>query len=154
MSEETDKAHRFFSAHCFNEVWGLLEKPDRSVEDDRLMREMAHASLFHWLQRDDATPTNLSVGLWQVSRVYSVLNHPVEAMNYAEECLELSELERLSPFCLGYAHEAVARAAKVGDDGEECARALERARECLARVEDAEERSLLEADLAGLGDGA
>ena len=50
---DESKAHRYFSADCFNATWDLMEKSDRTSDDDEMMRAMAHASLFHWLKRDD-----------------------------------------------------------------------------------------------------
>lgn len=151
MTEETiQRSHQFFSADCFNRVWGLLDKKDRSDEDDRLMRETAHASLFHWLNREDVQPTNVSVGLWQLSRVYAVLDRPAEARQYAEECVSVSEEAKLPPFYLGYGYEAAARAARVAGDSadQECYR--KEALAALENVSDPEEKALLEADLKDL----
>jgi hypothetical protein len=145
-------AHKFFSASCFNEVWTFLDKANRTCEEDRLMREMAHASLFHWLKREDATPENLSVGLWQVSRVYSVLERPMEAKAYAGECVEFSEKNELPPFFLGYACEAAARAARVAGEEEAKKAYLGKARACLEEVSEADDRKLLETDLDELSD--
>ncbi|MCB1076937.1 MAG: hypothetical protein KDM64_03820, partial [Verrucomicrobiae bacterium] len=44
-------AHRFFSAECFNRAWDLIDKADRSAEEDDEMRALCHASLWHWTQR-------------------------------------------------------------------------------------------------------
>tara|TARA_R110000850_G_scaffold6593_18_gene25489 strand:- start:845 stop:1168 length:324 start_codon:yes stop_codon:yes gene_type:complete len=98
---ETPEIHKQLSVSSFNEVWELLDKSDRSNEENRLMREMAHASLFHWLKREDCQHMNLSIGLWLVSRVYAVLGKFTEATSYAAECIEVSERNTLSPFCLG-----------------------------------------------------
>jgi len=65
-------AHKHFSSACFKGVRDLLDKLSRTAEESRLMRKMAHASLFRWLQREDVEPLNLSIGLWQVSRVHAV----------------------------------------------------------------------------------
>ena len=148
--EELQSSHRFYAADCFNRVWGLLDRSDRTEEEDRLMREMAHASLFHWLCREDAKPMNLSVGLWQLSRVYAVLGRAVESRSYAEECIEISKSAELPPFYQGYGYEAAARAALVS--GEEARREtfLKLAREQLEEVVDPEEKALLAADLADL----
>ena len=83
--------HASLSVECFNGVWTLLEKEDRTPEEDALMREMAHASLFHWMMREDVTPRNRSIGLWQVSRVSAVLEDGPVAMRYARDCVTLSE---------------------------------------------------------------
>ncbi|MCY1139283.1 hypothetical protein OWR29_14885 [Actinoplanes sp. Pm04-4] len=38
---------RQLAVDLFNGVWTLLEKPDRTAEDDDRMLHMAHASRFH-----------------------------------------------------------------------------------------------------------
>ena len=61
-------AHRHFAAHCFNSAWDLIEKADRSAEDDRLMVLLNQASIYHWLQRSDCNNQRLSIGYWQARR--------------------------------------------------------------------------------------
>ena len=46
-------AHKVFSAEAFNSAWDLIEKADRTPEDDELMISLAHASAWHWTQRED-----------------------------------------------------------------------------------------------------
>ncbi|MDF1851059.1 MAG: hypothetical protein P1U85_09510 [Verrucomicrobiales bacterium] len=144
------ESHQYFSAHCFNEVWRLLEIPQRSEEESLLMRDAAHASLYHWKQREDCQPQNLSIGLWALARVYAVLEKGEEAMQYASACIELSETEDLAPFYLGYAFEAAARAAQSAGNTRERDEHLKKATQLLALVESEEERSMLEADLVDL----
>lgn len=140
--------HQKLSVKFFNEVWALLEKPERSVSDDRLMRETAHASLFHWLKREDCSDSNLSIGFWQVARVHAVLGESETARHYARECVEISS--DLPPFYLGYAYEAMARAAMAAGRAEEQQKYHQLASEQLARVEAKEDRELLENDLREL----
>ncbi|WP_395741367.1 hypothetical protein [Prosthecobacter sp.] len=72
MTADSASLHRAFSADCFNRTWQLLEKPDRTAEDDEQMLLLAMASLWHWTQREDCTLRHRSIGYWQVSRVYAV----------------------------------------------------------------------------------
>ena len=72
---EPAAAHRWFSADCFNRVWALLEKAGRTPAEDERMISLCHASLAHWRERMDCTTRNLSIGYWQLSRVYAVLGH-------------------------------------------------------------------------------
>jgi len=142
-------AHRHFSANCFNEVWGLLDKGDRTRREDQRMIELAHASIWHWTQRDDCTDINLSIGYWQASRVYAVLGMTDEARRYGELCLAFSE--KAPPFYLGYAHEALARAASVAGDRETAADHLAAARAAAESVTDEESRKMLLDDLETIG---
>ena len=110
----------------------------------------SHASLFHWLNREDGSPHNLSIGLWQLSRVYAVINSPLEAMRNAKDCLEISESNSLSPFCMAYAHEAVSRAALINDDTNLAKFHLELANQHAQGVSDKDDRKLIDSDLQEL----
>ena len=111
---------------------------------------MAHASLFHWLRREDVEPVNLSIGLWQVSRVHAVIGEGVEAARYAEECVALSGDNNLPPFYIGYGHEAAARAASLCGEDEKLAHHLNAAEVLAEKIEDAGEKEALSADLQEL----
>jgi cation transport regulator ChaB len=139
-------AHRYFAAHCFNAAWDLLDKSDRTEEDNRQMVALNMASLYHWSRRRDCTDTNRSVGYWQASRIHAVLGHADEARRYGETCLEFSKA--LPPFYRGYAHEALARAASVAGDGARVAEHAARGRDYAAQVTDEADRKRLLDDLA------
>ena len=141
-------AHCHFAAACFNHTWELLDKPGRTPEDDEAMIACCLASLWHWRQRPDCTPRNLSVGYWQASRVYAVLGQPQNAWRYGELCLKASEGEE--PFYLGYAYESLARAAKAAGDADLQARYRRQAEELAAQLPEGEERELLAKDLKSL----
>jgi hypothetical protein len=142
---DTAAAHRFFSVDCFNRTWTLIEKPDRSPAEDEQMLLLSLASLWHWTQREDCSDRNLSIGYWQVSRVYAVLGDGDTALQYAESCLRHSQHE--PPFFLAYAHEAIARAASLTGDARRRSRHMREARRLAAQVTDVEERQALEGDL-------
>jgi hypothetical protein len=59
---DVEAAHRYFAAHCFNKAWDLIEKRDRTSEDDLLMVALNQASIYHWLQRPDCGNKQRSVG--------------------------------------------------------------------------------------------
>lgn len=138
-------AHRYFSVHCFNLVWGLLDKTDRNTADNEQMVALAHASVWHWTQRDDCTARNLSIGYWQLSRVYAVIGHGERARHYGQLCLDVSRDDE--PFYLGYAYEALARAAAVLNDAKLTSGYLLKARDLAAAVKDVDDRKALETDL-------
>lgn len=139
-------AHRFFAAECFNLAWDLIDQPTRSDEENERMLLTALASLWHWSQRPDATPRELSIGHWQVSRVYSLLGQAANAEEFGNRSLRHSA--DLAPFYLGYAYEALARAARLAGDKARVAQHLSEARQYAARVTDEGERAALEKDLA------
>lgn len=139
-------AHRHFAADCFNKTWELMRKPDRTIAENRMMLAMAHASIYHWSQRADCTPKNMSIGYWQASRVYALLNDPTHARAYAEVCLGFSG--ELEPFYCGYAYEALARADALAGNKEGAGTYLAAARNCAEQITDPSEREMLEKDLA------
>jgi hypothetical protein len=145
---DSSAAHRFFSAHCFNEAWALIDKPNRTEEENRLMLAVSFASLWHWSRRDDCVPRNLSIGYWQVSRIFALLGDSANARRYGDACMEHSLSE--SPFFLAYAHEALARAAALDGDSNRCAQHLTEARQLASQIADAEERAALEKDLRSI----
>ena len=100
MSEEKD-LHRKFAINCFNGTWDLIEKTDRTPEDDANMIHMAHASRYHWAEV--GMPINLARGDWQISRVYAALSQGDNALVYAKNCLRLCIDHDLGDFDLAFA---------------------------------------------------
>jgi hypothetical protein len=141
-------AHKYFAADCFNSTWDLLDKQDRTPEDDEQMIRLTMASAYHWTQREDCTSTSMSGAYWQISRVYAVLGQADNARRYGQLCLEVSQ--DVEPFYLGYAYEALARAESVAGNSEKRDAYLAKARETAAKVEDEDTRGWLIADLDGI----
>src|SRR5262245_36048726 len=104
-----NEAHIYFSTELFTTTWEYIEQADeRSADEDMTMLHIAIASLWHWTQREDVTAENLSVGYWQVSRVYNLIKQPHNARTYG--LLALKQAEGLAPFFKAYAYETLARA--------------------------------------------
>ncbi|MFJ5712988.1 hypothetical protein [Neobacillus sp. NPDC093127] len=74
------------------------------------MINLAHTSFWHWTKVVDHTPQNLSIGYWQLSRVYAVAGLGERALYYGDRCLEVSLANEIEPFYIGYAYEALCRA--------------------------------------------
>lgn len=141
-------AHKYFSAQCFNQAWDLMDKFERSPEEERLMVSLNQASLYHWSQREDCTDKNFSIGYWQASRIQSILGNAAEALRHAEVCLSYSAA--LEPFFVAYAHEALARAHYVAGDSAAAAKQLEAANTYCDQVSEKDDRDMLAADLKQL----
>jgi cation transport regulator ChaB len=139
-------AHKYFSAHCFNSAWDLIDKDDRTPEENQQMIALNQASLWHWTQRDDCTPKNMSVGYWQTSRIYSLLGREHPARKYGQ--LSLDNAKDTEPFFIAYAYEALARAAKLAGDTDTMNEHLATARKHTESITDADSKKMLEDDLA------
>ncbi len=142
-------AHKYFSAHCFNAAWGLIEKKNRTPHDDEEMIRLCQASIWHWTQREDCTDKNLSIGYWQASRVYALLGRADDARRYGQATLNSGK--EAEPFFVAYAYEALARAESVAGDTAKRDEYLAQAHTLTEQVTDAESKKMLEADLATIG---
>lgn len=137
------------------EVWRLLDRSDRSREDDAAMVNAAHASLHHWTIAGG--PVEHARGEWLVSHVYAVLGRSEPAVFHAGRCMEICERHGIGGFDLGYAHEAWARAAAAAGDLDRARRHHAIALAAADAMTDDEERTIYLGDLAtgpwyGLGD--
>jgi hypothetical protein len=141
-------AHRFFSADCFNKAWELIDKGERTPEEDEAMLRLNQTSLWHWTQRPDCTDANLSIGYWQAARIHTLLGRIDEARRYGRLCLQHSSAEE--PFLRAYAYEALARAEGLGGDATLVATYSAEAARLAALVTDAEDREQLLVDLKTL----
>ncbi len=145
--EELVKAHHFFAVTFFNEIWGLIDKPERTPQDNEFMLHLAHSSLLHWSNNPEINPSNWSIGYWMLSRVYSLNSDGENALKYAEKSYEYAESGKLDPFFTGYAYEAMARGFLLTGDEEKFQEYLQKALDCAKNVTDKDSQELLLTDL-------
>ena len=146
----SDLDHRRLGVDLYNATWELLEREHRSPEDDDAMLARAYASLHHWSLVPGVRDANLGRGHWLVSRVHSVLGLADAAARHAARYVAIADHGDVDDWDLAAAFEASARAAAVAGDQDAAARFEARAREALADVTDAEDRAVVESDLATL----
>ncbi|HKZ95241.1 MAG TPA: hypothetical protein VJ249_11795 [Candidatus Bathyarchaeia archaeon] len=149
MSEEkkyTEKeAHKKFAVDLFNLTWTLMDKKDRTKDDDDKMVHATHASRFHW--GEIGTPLEFERGEWQISRVYSVLNRPQQALYHAQRCLEICQANSIGDWDIAFAYEAVARAHAVAGQQIECEKYLQLAKEAGEKIKEKGDRDYLFSEL-------
>jgi len=102
----------------FNFTWDLLEKENRTADDDAMMINAAHSSLYHWTKIGEAI--NLQRGEWMVAHVYTILAHRGEAIFHAVRCLEITEKNKIDDFDLAFAYEGYSRALALSGKKEDC----------------------------------
>jgi hypothetical protein len=141
-------AHKYFSVENFNRTWDYIDKSRRNKNEEDTMLQLSLASLWHWTQREDCTPTNLSIGYWQVSRVFALLRQADNARRYAELSLAASEKEGVLPFYRGYAYEALARAEMVAGNEDAMEKYLIQAHQIAVGLADPEGKKQLLHDLS------
>jgi hypothetical protein len=149
VSFDINEGHVYFSTRAFNRVWDYIEQGDqRSADEDLMMLHTAIASLWHWTQREDVKPENLSIGYWQVSRVFNLLKQPNNARTYGLQALKYAK--GLEPFHKAYAYETLARAEMLANNRVVMMVYLEKAREMTDLVAEAEDKQLLLKDLESI----
>lgn len=147
MPADIDAAvHRKLAADLFNEVWLLLEKSNRTPDEDDRMLHAAHASRFHW--QDIGSPREWSIGEWQISRVYAVLKRAEPAIYHGRRALNWARDHSVGPFFIAYGYEAMARAYAVAGDIDSAKKYIAQAREVAARIPDPADQKHVEDDLA------
>ncbi|HET8739884.1 MAG TPA: hypothetical protein VFO17_09145 [Acidimicrobiia bacterium] len=142
--------HRTFAPRAFNRAWELLDAEGLTREQEEELLAATFAQRYHWYHV--GTARNHCIADWQVSRVAAVLGYEDLARRFGERSLEIAIENELDPFVVGFAHEAIARAAAIVDDVETFTEHLELARAALAEVEDDEDREVLQADLAEMSE--
>jgi hypothetical protein len=145
MDEDT-ALHKKLGIELFNYTWELLEKPQRTRQEDDTMIHAAHASRFHWGMAG-GTAVNLARGEWQVSRMYAVLGRAEAARFHGQRCLELCPENGIGDFDLAFAYEALARAASVAGNPTEKAKYLAMAQEATLQIADRGDREVVAHDL-------
>lgn len=142
--------HQQLSAKCFNESWKYISKKQRNSEDIENMLSSAYASLWHWKQRKDCTPKNLSIAYWQLAKVHCLANKADTAKAFAEKCLSVSQKNKLKAFYIGYAYEALSQSALISKDSINAKNFLSQAQEQCKLIDNKENQKYLQADLEAI----
>ncbi len=141
--QEIARWHRTFAPRFFNHTWVLMDRDSLDPDEMDEMLSSAFAQRAHWYQVGDAR--NRAIADWQVSRAAVLAGYPTLARNFAQRSLRVSA--SLDPFVIGFAHEAIARAAAEVDDLDTFEAHIMAARELAPQVENDEDRQILVSDL-------
>lgn len=141
-------ADRAQAVALFNHAWSLLDLPERTPAEDFDLVHCTHASRWHWGRAGG--PQEWAIGEWQCARAYAVLGRPEPALVHAQRCLDLCEEHQLDGFIVASAHEALARAHLVHGDLNAARIERDLAADLAGRLDDLEDRAVVEGDLAML----
>ena len=148
----TDQAHTELAKQLFNQAWELIELPDRTPDQDRLMLVTACASWLHW----DAigTEERRAVADWQIAHVASLLGYGDLALAHAGTALHRTESGDLPDWMRASALEGLARAHAAAGHKAERDSYLRRATDALAAIAEDDERELIASQIATVPDVA
>jgi hypothetical protein len=143
--QQEKEFHEKVAKETFNLVWDLLDKKDRTKDDELQMIHAAHASRFHWGKIGE--PLQFERGEWQISRVYSVLNIPQQALYHAQQCLDICKVNGIADFDIAFAYEALARAYSLIEDSDAYEENLKLAKEAGNQIENDDNKSYFFSEL-------
>ena len=141
------EAELFFAKNLNGEVHQLLEKQNRSDEENEYMLYAAFGSAYHW--KKAGTEINQQRAEWLIAHVYTVNKDQHNAMTHAKRCLELSfEFpEQMQDFDWGYAFECMARAYALQKNILESQAYYKKALDAGNKIADVEDRTIFMQDL-------
>jgi hypothetical protein len=137
---------RGFAVQYYNQTWDLIDQAGRTPGDDRRMLTLAMASRALW---DDIGGDEQRVtGDWQVAHVAALTGHADLSLDFAAAAYERASDTAVPLWLKASTCEGLARAhAAAGHEAERDAWVL-KARELLEQVDDADDRVLIEGQLA------
>ena len=143
---------RQLGVDLYNSSWALLEKADRTPEDDDELIHQVHASMYHWLQAPECEPKHRARGEWLCSRAYSVLGRAEPALHHAQRCFDICEqhADSVEDWDVAFAYEALSRASRVAGNDDDARRFEEQGRRLAEQIEDPEDKDVVLKDYATL----
>jgi hypothetical protein len=138
--------HKKLAIDLFNATWDLIDKQDRTAEENDAMIHRAHASYYHWSQVGQ--PTHLAVGVWQVAHVYTILQQCESAVYHASRNLDICRTHGIGDWQLAFAYEALARAYAAAGEAERSRHYRAEATEHGAKIAEQGERDHFQAEFA------
>lgn len=144
-SFDLDKAHRWFAVEYNNAVWNLLERSDRSDEENEQMIHSAHASLIHWLEVGG--PINALRAYYLLTNAYAAAGDGPSAVRYGERSMAMKEEspEGLADWDIAFIYDAVARAHAAAGNPDRARELRDLAQEAGEAIADEEDRKIFEA---------
>lgn len=141
-----DEAGKEFAKRFNGRVWQLLEKNDRTPDENEEMIYAAYASLYHW--RQVGSEVHHQRGEWMLAHVYTVLGECDLATKHAKRCLELTGQfrDQMNDFDIAYGFEGIARASALCGDRETSVRYLELGRMAGEAISGAEDKEIFMGD--------
>jgi len=140
------EAHQYFAIETFNGTWELIDKTDRTPDEDAEMLQRAFTSRWHWSFVGGVE--QWATGDWQIAHVASLLGYGWMAQFYARRAFAACENDGWTDWRRASMLEGMARAASAAGDQIEYAKYFELAQEAVAAIADPEDRELIASQLA------
>lgn len=144
-----EDANQYFAVAYNGRIWQLLEKKERTEEENAEMINLAHASLLHWSKSSKCRKVNLQRGEYMISMAYIYTKNSKQALHYAERCKKITEnnSEENEDFDLAYAYLVLAMALSLNKSKIEADEYLNKAKKLGGDIKGKKDRSIFLADL-------
>jgi hypothetical protein len=141
--------HRELAIGYFNAAWTLIDTPDRTTEQTHELLTLTFASRQHWVEAggDDS---KLAIADWQIAHAASLVGLPELALRFAQAAVTRTVAGDLPLWMHASAHEGLARAYAAAGDRAGYEREADVTRTLLESVTDAEDREIVESQLANI----
>lgn len=143
----TDDA-RGLAIELFNHAWTLIDRTDRTPDDDLDMVLAAAASRWHWGQVGGAEQR--ATGDWQVAHAASQAGLADLALRFAARGLAIAEAEGWTGWRVATHHESMARACAAAGDWDGRDHHVGLAETALEGEADADDRNVIADQLASV----
>jgi hypothetical protein len=140
--------HRAIAVATFNACWDILDKPERTRDDEITLLTSAFASRLHWLEAGG--PRQWVTSDWMVSRAAGIAGYPSLSIDFAQRAVDASDGQ--PDWMVASAAEGLARAYALAGDRERRAEWVAKATALVAAIEEDEEREIIAGQLATMPD--
>ncbi len=140
--------HRSQGVDANNSIWELLDEREHTPDEADELLARAYAASYHWARAAGRGPINRARGAYMIAKAHTVLGHTEMAMRWCDRYAMLLAAagDDAADFDRAYVHELKARALALAGRIDEAA--SERALAEAHPIADAEDRKIVEADLA------
>lgn len=142
---DIERAHRWFAVEYNNRAWNLLERTDRSEEENEFMVHSAHASLLHW--KEVGTRINALRAYYLLAYAHAAAGEGSAAIRYGDRSLALmqDDPEGLADWDVAFTYDAVARAHTAAGNPEPARDYRQKAQSAGEQIADEEDRKIFTA---------
>lgn len=141
---------RTLAVQYYNQSWDLIDESGRSPDDDRRLLMLAIASRALW--DDIGGDEQWITGDWQVAHVAALTGHASLSLEFAAAAYERAANADVPLWLKASTCEGLARAHAAAGHAAERDAWVVKARELLERVDDQDDRAVIERQLASIGD--
>ncbi len=148
MAEEKkmdlSEAHQYFAVECNNKTWDLLDKTERTPDEEIEMIHQVHASCWHWSRAGE--PVNVVRGHYVAAKVYFAAGMTESARFWAQKTWDQTVELGLESWDYAFACEIMARACAAAGEKDKHEEYHRKAQDAIAGLGN-DERELCQGEL-------